>query len=124
MMSSRRLFLEQYVDRVNSLVLAVTLSVWAVRTHSYVIGGLALVMGIAAFFRTDYGTARAWWISLVWNGSYAIWIGWGFWLQKEELAKSVIDRWIAIGLTASFGTQIVVLLTGRFRKVWRFCREY
>jgi hypothetical protein len=124
MMSARRLFLEQYVDRVNGVLLSVTLGVWAARTRSYGLGGFALLMGIVAFFRMDYETAIRWWMSLVWNGACAVWIGWGFWTQKEELAKSVIDRGIAYGLTASFATTFVILLTGRVRKVWRFCREY
>lgn len=117
-MAARQRF-EHYASRINCFIFA-GLIVWQLLHGRALILAFFLVglvrMALSGF---DFPKERGWWIGLAYFSAGAVLLA-GWLLGDRGPAGS--DRLVVLIVIASMGSEALLLLLGRFRGVWAFCR--
>jgi hypothetical protein len=116
-MAARQRF-EHYASRVNCFLFA-GLIVWQILHGRALILAFYLIplvrMALSGF---DFPRERGWWLGLAYfTVGFALLL---WWLLSDRSPSR--DRLVLLILTASMGSEALLLLLGRFRGVWAFCR--
>src|SRR5262245_3012479 len=110
---------EHYATRVTCVVL-VALIAWNIfhgKALAYAFYGYFLVK--AAIKGVDFAFAQNWWLTFVFLLVADVATGLAVYSGR---GKPLEDRWTLLLMTGCFVAQTLLLLSGRWRRVWRFAR--
>lgn len=119
-MAARQRF-EHYATRVNLFVVAAII-LWQILHGRGLIQVFYLVLIVrGALNGFDFPREAAWWIALVFCVAGVAGLAWG--LDHGGRGFNREDRLLDTVLLASLGAQAGLLVAGRLRRTWGFCRR-
>lgn len=121
-MPSPRLPLEFYAQRVNDLAIALGIAWVGIETGRAICWVFAVLFLVAGVRAPDYPTATSWWFGILWKGTFSVVFLTQLLGPLRERPASFPRLGLVVAFAAFMAAGVMILVTGRLRKVWKFTR--
>jgi len=118
-MARRRLQFEHYATRVTCVLLAALIAWTILHGKGLVYAFYGFFLARAAIQGIDFDSSQNWWVTFIFLLIAAAATGFGVYAGR---GRPLDDRWTPLLLSGCFLAQTLLLLSGRWRRVWKFTR--